>query len=352
MKRSHIVPLGCLTLCLLGVAFCLWAHLGNSFALCFTAGCSLYQDTTIAGVSMWWFGLAGFALLALLCLLRLTALAAMAAALGLALDTCLLVLMAFTAPCVNCLIAALILFLAYLSLRAAAEGGPAPAGPGAHTRRRPVLALLWGIFFIVNLGAVARAEAGLWALSDDPETASVRVFFSPSCPSCRQAVEKLSGRVDVAFHPLAENDQDVFRAARMERELASGASMIEALTEALKEPEGASWRLWTPDMILLRLRLLRNKAHIFSSGSTVVPYIEYRGLPAHLAATPERRGSAARKGQRPMSGQDTPAPTARPRSQGGDPTLPLEPSVAGYCDGGAPCEDDGAPWQTRRGGQN
>ena len=56
MNRSHEIVTGALCLALLGAAFCAWSALGNEVNLCVTAGCSLYQDTTLAGISLWWLG--------------------------------------------------------------------------------------------------------------------------------------------------------------------------------------------------------------------------------------------------------------------------------------------------------
>ena len=81
-----------------------------------------------------------------------------------------------------------------------------------------------------------------------------------------------------------------------------------------------------PDMLLLRLRMLRNKAHVFMAGSQTVPFFEYHGLPAMLKKNPKQQASQASLPQVP-----TPPPAA------GSADLPLDPQVAGQCSGTTPC---------------
>ena len=66
MKQA---AMGGLAAALLGMLFCIWTALGNEVAFCVTAGCSLYQDLVIGGLSMWWIGTAAFGVLACLALL-------------------------------------------------------------------------------------------------------------------------------------------------------------------------------------------------------------------------------------------------------------------------------------------
>lgn len=53
MKQAYGIPGGALAAALLGMLFCIWTALGNEVAFCVTAGCSLYQDLVIGGLSMW-----------------------------------------------------------------------------------------------------------------------------------------------------------------------------------------------------------------------------------------------------------------------------------------------------------
>lgn len=318
---SRGVMPGPLLVGVLGAAFCIWSASGNAINLCVTAGCSLFQDAAIAGISMWWFGAAAFTVLCMLSLVGSAGLGTAAAGLCLFLDTLLLLLMLVTVPCVGCLFVALLFALSYMAFRHASA--PRDREPG-----RSLMLLVWMGFFLVNIGAVVRAEVGTWAMHG-PEDASVHMYFSPSCSVCREGVAALSGRVNVAFYPVAENADDVLSIASMLRALENGNNMNEALKSAQRESAefaaAGVMERWSPDMLLLRFRLLCNKAHIFAAGGQSVPFLEYHGLPTSLAAKPEVP-------------QQHPRTTA-PSQPSTDYTLPIDPGVAGSCGGSdaAPC---------------
>ena len=346
MNRSHEVVTGALCLALLAAAFCAWSALGNEVNLCVTAGCSLYQDTSVAGISLWWLGAGVFAALCFLALLGATHWGRILAALALTGDVLLLLVMALTAPCVSCLIVAVFFALIYMSFRQAAAARSRANKPG-HS----ALVLVWGVLFIVNLGAVAKSQANVWAITDNGQEASVHMYFSPSCSSCREGIAILSGHVDVAFYPLAENDADVYRIAHMMRRLDQGDSMAEALARSQEVNAPNGFAAWSPDMIWLRFRMLRNKSHVFMAGAQTVPFFEYHGLPSMLV----KQAQAA--GQRGTAGTGSPAASssapAAGMSGGGagaaypqqgqlggtSDALPLEPQIAGQCGGPAPCPE-------------
>ncbi|MDO5535912.1 MAG: hypothetical protein Q4F72_00070 [Desulfovibrionaceae bacterium] len=322
MQRSYNAMPGTACVCVLGLLFCLWASLGGGPEICFTAGCALYSDFTVAGISMWFLGMAAFAVLAALALLGRAQAGYMMAWLGLLGDTCLLALMLVTAPCFNCLIVALFLLSVLLCFRRGAR----ESSWNRQARPRQILVLVWAFFFLCNVGVVLKSQIPLYCLSDNEDEATVRVFFSPSCPACRQAVERLSGKIDTAFYPVAENDMDVARIARMGELLAQGASMHEAMTTANAEDMSSRKGMTGYGPISLQLKLLRNKAHLFMEAGPVIPFIEYRGLPSHLSQPQKTRPSAAR----------TPAGT------GGDPTIPVDTSISQACYGGSEsCEETG-----------
>ena len=90
----------------LAAGFCIWSALGNEVNLCVTSGCALFQDTSIAGISLWWAGGITFAALAAAALMGAAQLGMVLAGFALLGDIGLLLLMAVTAPCVSCLIVA------------------------------------------------------------------------------------------------------------------------------------------------------------------------------------------------------------------------------------------------------
>ncbi|HIW01394.1 MAG TPA: hypothetical protein H9894_09455 [Candidatus Desulfovibrio intestinipullorum] len=344
MKSSVTTSRTTAIICAAGILFCLWVYAGTGEQVCFTAGCSLYQQSSVAGLPLWWIGVAGFAVLGLLALAGKLALAYMAAWLGLLIDAGLLALMLLTAPCFNCLIVAVLLMAAFVSLRR----GVQDRSWSAQKQGRSVLVLVWSFFFICNVGIVLKSSVPLWDISDNAEDASVRMFFSPSCSKCRQGVAQLSGNIDVAFYPVAETDWDVKRIAHMQESLAGGMNMYEAFMASSTVERPTTLELYSPSMIALRLKLLCNMAHIYMDGGRVVPYIEYRGLPAFL----DRENSGAPQTQpltqsyNPNVGQGS-VQTHDPTRKQQDDMLFLEGSsaVGGACYGDKPCpEDEGSAY--------
>lgn len=349
MKNSHGVLSGTLSLALVAVVYCVWTAFGNDVNVCVTEGCSLYQDANIGGVSLWWIGAVTFAVLALLALVGAARVGRIIAGLALTGDILLLLLMAATAPCISCLGAALFFAGVYASFRRVDREPQGKAVPA----RRSLLVLCWLVLFLINAGASARLAASVWSISDPSGAPSVRVFFSPSCAACAQAIEALSGNVSVAFYPVAETPEDVYMVAAMRDAVESGRNMKEALELAKKAEKPGGLSALSPDMLWLRLRLLRNKAHIYLSGSQTVPFIEYHGLPSMLAARPERtsrpqeggpaqetaaRPSASSLPLEPVTGGLTPRDGAVRGDAFGTPSLFDDP-VAGSCGGQTPCPE-------------
>ena len=324
MKRSHQLFPGILSMAALAAGFCIWSALGNEVNLCVTSGCALFQDTSIAGISLWWAGGVMFAALGAAALMGAAQLGMVLAGLALLGDIGLLLLMSVTAPCVSCLIVACLFAMIYAGFRQAAHrshSGLPNDKPG-----RSLLLVVWSVLFVVNVGTALRTQADVWAITDNGKEATVRMFFSPSCPSCQEGIALLSGRVDVAFYPLAESEADIYKAARMLRLMDNGASIAEARTKAQDVTAPSVMAATAPDMLLLRLRMLRNKAHVFMAGSQTVPFFEYHGLPTMLKKSAKQQAGHATAPTAPVSPSAT-----------GSADLPLDPQVAGQCSGTTPC---------------
>lgn len=324
MKRSHEFFPGILSMAALAAGFCIWSAFGNEVNLCVTSGCALFQDTSVAGISLWWAGGVMFAALGAAALMGAAQLGMIMAGLALLGDIGLLLLMSVTAPCVSCLIVACLFALIYASFRHAARR--TRAGMPNEKPGRSILLMLWTLLFVVNVGTALRTQADVWAITDNSAEATVRMFFSPSCSSCQEGIALLSGRVDVAFYPLAESEIDLYKTARMLRLMDNGASLAEALAKAQDVPAPSIMGATAPDMLLLRLRMLRNKAHVFMAGSQTVPFLEYHGLPSMLKKSAKQQPGHV----------VAPAAPASP-SATGSVDLPLEPQVAGQCSGTTPC---------------
>ncbi|MEF3697658.1 hypothetical protein [Desulfolutivibrio sp.] len=249
---------------LAGVVLCVAQALGYAEVLCVTEGCALHENTTVFGLSLWWWGAAAFAGLGLFAVMGWMGLASRAGLLGLAADIGLLALMALTAPCLTCL-AAGVLFLAFYLC----------ATPRAVVFGRLSLAVIlaWGLAFSPNLFAVGREAMQPWPLVG-PRTAAVRLFFSPTCPACRDAVTAMS-RLDkpfLGFFPIAGTEEEVRMVARTMNGLEAGLSLPEALA---RSGDGEPVEVG----LGLRFRLLKNKVVYLGGRPDGVPHLQINGWP-------------------------------------------------------------------------
>ena len=189
-NRSHSPLYLPLLIAVCGILFSVWNALDAASVPCVSAGCTLYQNFSINGYSLWWGGVGIFSLLGLLALTGRAVLGRWLAGLAVLLDCVLLGIMILTLPCVACMVAALLLALSYITFRAATL---ADTHRSALHHASPLL-VLWGALFLLTLGGLARSEVGPWAIQapemEDETTA--RVFFSPSCSACRQLVMGMS----------------------------------------------------------------------------------------------------------------------------------------------------------------
>ena len=322
MKQRRGILTAPFFLDLLATAFCVWIALGNDVNFCVTSGCTLYQDFTFFGISLWWYGAVAFGALTLCALVGAAMTGSFFAACFLLADTGFLILMALTAPCISCLAAAAFFALSFVLFRRVSRNGQ----KGAPVRSS-ILAWVWLAFFVINLGAVARSQFEIWPILDEGGDARTRMFFSPTCSHCIEGVNALSGNIGVAFYPVADTDEDIFRIAKMRRLLDEGASLKNALSRAREVEIPGFWGQFSPEVLLLRWRLLANKAHIFTANSGGVPFFEERGLPFCLR---EKRRESPNGALKPQIS------SARENSGPGDATLPIDDG-SGQCAPGAPC---------------
>ncbi len=275
---------GGLIAALIGLAFCASMILGFSKALCITAGCSLLEGVQVGGISLWWFGGAGFLLLGALCLLPYASLARFASALALAIDCLLLLIMLFIAPCLPCLVAGLLFAALYAIVRATVFHRE-------RIRRRSILLLVWMVLFFANLFPLGLQYLGVWSLSG-PADAPMRVYFSPSCPSCREALvdaaELPAGTL--AYLPVAESLGDIRVIARMQKALSGGEpaqTVDDALRQALADTSELSWT----ELADTGWRVLRNRAVALAAGAKRIPYFTMDGLPGRPSSATGEAGA-------------------------------------------------------------
>ena len=109
--RVNSIPLGGLIFSLIGLVYSLLVSFTGAELLCLTSGCSAVGELRIFGISPWWAACVLFLVIFVLCILRMRSLAYVFALLFILGDCLFLVLMFFIAPCLTCLLAALIIFM-------------------------------------------------------------------------------------------------------------------------------------------------------------------------------------------------------------------------------------------------
>ena len=110
-NRSHSPLYLPLLIAVCGILFSVWNALDAASVPCVSAGCTLYQNFSINGYSLWWGGVGIFSLLGLLALTGRAVLGRWLAGLAVLLDCVLLGIMILTLPCVAFMVAALLLAL-------------------------------------------------------------------------------------------------------------------------------------------------------------------------------------------------------------------------------------------------
>lgn len=277
---------------LMGLGFCLWVALSPALdtnaADCAATGCTLYKDISFAGISLWHIGAVSFAALGLCAIRGYASIAYMASGCMLAGDVLLLALMAFTAPCTNCLMVAALFALTFWLFRKENEyqnttntvlsqsaNNDGPTGPS-------YLLCIWTLFFFANSLAAINERMEAWVIHG-PDNAPMRIYFSPSCPSCREAIRTYAtSGTTIAFLPVAEDDADLYAIATLQEELESGKNFFPAFRYATNESnvkKDLSWGAY----LELQWHLLRNKVRFYASGSTTLPLIQMHGMPKSKA---------------------------------------------------------------------
>lgn len=240
-------------------------------------GCALFQDFTVFGISLWWVGVAYFTVMALLCLRRAHGLAGLASAAALVADAVLLAIMLATASCISCLGAGLLIALLYLVLRRHGRTKTSIPGPS-------YLLFAWGGLFFAALLFAGTESLGPWQLTN-PQNADRRVYFAPSCPACRDAITVFAG--SAVFIPVAENADDHAAIYGMQKALAEGKTMVQALDVVMKaQREGTIAKPPVLASFALQVKLARNKAEVMRLGFTQLPLIMINGMPQSLRPGP------------------------------------------------------------------
>ncbi len=261
-------PWASLFFALLGLIWCGYVAFPTANpAPCSTSGCALFRDFTFSGISLWWVGGAYFFLLAVLCLRGHRSLARFMAMLALFADAVLLLVMFLTAPCVQCLIVAALMGLCYYTLRK-----PAPDGWFAGVETAPSLLLpIWFGLLLGNAALAMNEQLPLYALGNTRSSEAElrpRIFFSPSCGACREALSHFGNAA--ILYPVMEKEQDFDAIVRFAALLKANVPVHEAVSRSI-DPDAPVPALALHERSLLSVQLFRNKAALMRQG--------FRGLP-------------------------------------------------------------------------
>jgi hypothetical protein len=249
-----------------GFVFCLLSFWGIGDALCLSSGCDVYKGYQVFGVSLYlvgavvFLGLGGGALwffekrwFGVLTALALSG------------NIFFLSIQIFLWPCTSCLTAAAffgaVAFLVFLK----------------KSKVWHVFWLFWFLlFFSASLGAL-RDSIRPWALQERDDS-GIRIFFSPSCPSCRELVERWMQdplfSEKMAFYPIAKDGEDRKRILFLKKELDQGMGEAEAFS-----------RFWAGlshgkagygEEMGLALKLWRNTLVMAKAGESRVPFVIFR----------------------------------------------------------------------------
>jgi len=253
-------------LSLVGVGFCLLASTVGTGPLCFTSGCELYKNAIFLGLSFYHFGLVAFwVAFALTFSWKWFTRFAL---LFLALDIPFLVVQVLTTPCSNCLIVAVLI------------GALAITAGYQHHWRKAVIAV-WLLVFI-NAGSMALIQKVQqpWAIYETGTDVEMKVFFSPSCQSCKEVLTQLvetDAKESIALYPVGHNPGDVEQICKLENELKSGVPMGKAVRNCFTEIAQQN-DIGLIEKIETEAQMFRNKAFLKKAGVNSIPLLQSKSF--------------------------------------------------------------------------
>ena len=255
--------------CVLGIAYCISNALGIE-TFCETSGCSITKDFKLFGLSLYWFGALGFFLFGVLRAshalktLRFYALGVIA------LDCALLLVLAFSAPCMSCMIVGGLFFL--LGLLIFLESDKA-----LQSRAFQAVLVTWAICLAPNVINATGELVGPQPIYGE-KTADVKVFFSPSCPSCKDVVKEIVKQDNsVALYPVDKSFKDLKQICLLNRTYENTGEINEALENCWSTNCGKE-KLSTFQQLKLSFQTWCNKSYLAKLGKDSVPVIVSQSL--------------------------------------------------------------------------
>ena len=340
--NSLTPPWSALLFALMGLLWCGYVVFpSGTQEPCVMSGCAISKELMFGGLSLWWVGGAYFFFLMIICLRGKRHIAWRLAQVALVLDSLLLLVMFFTGPCSDCLVVALFFFLTARALRPTVSGGYAGSDAPVHFAMFP----LWIGLFLGNVVTAGNEAIPHWSIGKETSQ-NVRLYFSPSCPACRDAVIALGDTV--TLFPVAKEQGDFDAIVRFYSNVNQGMPAAESLRQAMAEDAPVP-RLPLTDRFLLHIQLFRNKTAVMRHGATQpMPLILINGMPSswkkaddHSLGAGDASGMSYSINNRTGQGAATPrggsSGSARPQPAEG---MPWEGGTTfGQCEGSAPCSE-------------
>ena len=267
MKTAKISGLA-VGLNVVGLSFCLLSAFRMTDVLCITQGCSVYEDFSLFGVSLYGFGSAAFLMLLFFAIARQGRYLLMASAFFLILDSVFLTTQILLWPCMKCLIVAAlfgaVMVVAMIQYQ------------DKKTGMKWVMSV-WFLLFFVDVIAVAKESVSPWPVYGY-DAAPVHLYFSPTCPSCQGMIDallaKTSAPTQIALYPISKNPEDTVKIMFLEKQLKKGTTLKEALVLCQQAKEVNT----IYDMAYLRtvLNTFKNMSALSRMGVTHVPFLVAR----------------------------------------------------------------------------
>ena len=268
-----------IALLVFGMLYCLASMFGVTEAICHTQGCQIYKGYSFLGMSLYFWGVIAFGVCLILFVYRkqlfrryLRDFYIYALRLFLVCEVCLLIYQAIYLPCFSCLVVAFV-WGAVFAL--------ALAWSDVFAWKRNVwqygLLLVWLVLFCSVFVSGVKELIAPWPIYGKPD-APIKIFFSPTCPACKQAVREIveSGMVDeadLALFPVAKNDEDKERICLLACSLRGQETDLEQALNRCWQPECISVSVGLWDEIRLRINLFRNRIVLSRMGANRVPVV-------------------------------------------------------------------------------
>lgn len=238
-----------------------------------TEACGLFANFTIMGVSLWWVSAVFFTVVLILSLFGLAYCIRVLTAAALFADVFLLFIMLNTTLCFLCVCAGILVACSYYTVR---YENRRPLDPYPKT----LLLSLWSIMFVLLLGSAINAnQRGIsFAKVENPAT---NIFFSPSCPACKKILMAEHENKNIAWYPVEEKENDIWRILFMQERINAGDTVYQALLKA--EESKPEERVKLADMLQLKYFVMQYKVWkntaIVKRRTQAIPYIEVFGTP-------------------------------------------------------------------------